>query len=624
MLRSLTRGFKLAWSDLRYEWAMTLCVVFSLAAMFAPLIILLGLQNGIVNTLMDRMRGDPYNLQVRPQRIMASGLEAEWFDDMRQRPDVGWISPTLRGMAMSVDISSGGGAKLFPADMEPSAPGDLLLTSNGVQVPSKGEVVLSHALADKLEVMEGESVTLSIRRSDLAGKADLRVVGIAPLNVSYDKDLMWVDFSLVSAVETYVSGGAVAELGWKGVDQNLDPKYDGGIVLTLDKIPPKMLARLYRRSGFDHSDLFVIKNKRTKLCEEFEKKLIQREQKRNGETLASSVGLKGNSQLHSFLFRATNNTIRSEKLDLLRSILEEHDIDCEVIPWVENLDLTLTYENKNEVSVSGITNPQMLRTQESGEISRIVVSKATLEKLGPEGYLVAMSEGKELKIPCLFESSKNIPEGVAYLTPWLSGVLRVASEKSIVLKNGEAYVKDRKLKYTGFRLYAESLEDLNGLVSHLKNQNIDVSANLDQVHRVQKISSYMSQLYSAIAGILGIAAFLAIAANLYANVQRRKRALAYLQLLGSSRFSLIWYPLFKSLGLVIGGLLGAFIAYYAFGVAVDNTLSSSLKAGESFVKLSELDVQVFIAAVLLTSMFASLIAALTVLRVDPAEAMRED
>ncbi|MEO1855918.1 MAG: hypothetical protein ABGY95_00955, partial [Rubritalea sp.] len=114
------------------------------------------------------------------------------------------------------------------------------------------------------------------------------------------------------------------------------------------------------------------------------------------------------------------------------------------------------------------------------------------------------------------------------------------------------------------------------------------------------------------------------AANLYANVQRKKKALAYLQLLGSSRFSLIWYPSFKSLGLVVGGLLGSFIAYYTFGIAVDHMVSSSLQAGESFVELSRLDIQIFISAVLLTSMFASLIAALTVLRVDPSEAMRED
>ncbi|MEO1857184.1 MAG: hypothetical protein ABGY95_07460, partial [Rubritalea sp.] len=496
MFRSLIRGFKLAWCDLRYEWAMTLCVVFSLAAMFAPLIILLGLQNGIVNTLMDRMRGDPYNLQVRPQRIIAGGLEAEWFDDMRQRSDVGWITPTLRGMAMSVDISSANEPKLLPADMEPSAPGDLLLTSNGVEAPGKGEVVLSHALADKLEVMEGDSVTLSIRRSDQAGKAKLRVVGIAPLNVSYDKDLIWVDFSLVSAVETYVSGGAVSELEWEGVDQHLEPKYDGGIVLSLVEIPPEILARLYRRSGFDHSQNYEIKSERAILCEKLAKLLTQREGKRNSQDLTTDVEFKQNSQLYSILFKATNNTVSREKLALLKSILEEYDIDCEVIPWVENQAITLASENEHELSVTGITNPQMLKSSENLKFSKVVVSEAMLEQLGSEGFLVTTSKGKELKVPCLFESLDNIPEGVAYLTPWLSGILRVASDRSIVLRNGEAYIKDRKLKYTGFRLYAESLENLDGLVTHLKKQDIGVFANLDQVHRVQKISSYMSQLYS--------------------------------------------------------------------------------------------------------------------------------
>ena len=46
----------LAAHSLRHEWVLTLCLVIALAAVIAPLLVLLGLKHGTIETLRDRRR----------------------------------------------------------------------------------------------------------------------------------------------------------------------------------------------------------------------------------------------------------------------------------------------------------------------------------------------------------------------------------------------------------------------------------------------------------------------------------------------------------------------------------------------------------------------------------------
>src|SRR5690606_39362760 len=49
----------LAAHSLRHEWILTLCLVIALAAVIAPLLVLLGLKHGTIETLRDRLVEDP-------------------------------------------------------------------------------------------------------------------------------------------------------------------------------------------------------------------------------------------------------------------------------------------------------------------------------------------------------------------------------------------------------------------------------------------------------------------------------------------------------------------------------------------------------------------------------------
>lgn len=60
----------LALADLRHEWLLNLCMVLALAAVLTPLLLLLGLKNGVVETMRERLVQDPIYRELKPQETL--------------------------------------------------------------------------------------------------------------------------------------------------------------------------------------------------------------------------------------------------------------------------------------------------------------------------------------------------------------------------------------------------------------------------------------------------------------------------------------------------------------------------------------------------------------------------
>src|SRR5512134_1250864 len=100
----LAQIFRLAVFDLRNEWAITLCQVMSVAAVLAPLLVLYGLQQGVIGTLLERMNRDPAMRAIIPDVSGANRFDSEWFATMQRRPEVDFVMPTTRAIAAQVDL----------------------------------------------------------------------------------------------------------------------------------------------------------------------------------------------------------------------------------------------------------------------------------------------------------------------------------------------------------------------------------------------------------------------------------------------------------------------------------------------------------------------------------------
>ena len=115
--------FRLALFDLRHEWAITLCQIASVAAVL-PLLVLYGLQQGVIGTLLERMNRDPAMRAIIPD--VAAPIASTASRRMQRRLDVDFVMPTTRAIAAQVDLLPKDGTATAPVRVSwlPTAPGD--------------------------------------------------------------------------------------------------------------------------------------------------------------------------------------------------------------------------------------------------------------------------------------------------------------------------------------------------------------------------------------------------------------------------------------------------------------------------------------------------------------------
>ncbi|MCD7983258.1 MAG: ABC transporter permease, partial [Desulfovibrio sp.] len=135
-MRTVARACLLALKDYAHEGLLSACAVLGLAAVLTPLLVLYGVKFGVVQTLTDRLREDPRNLEISP--VTSGRYTGEYLARLAAHPDVSFVLPRTRSIAATMDLSRGEGTarKTLVASLEPTAPGDPLLARYHATVPA--------------------------------------------------------------------------------------------------------------------------------------------------------------------------------------------------------------------------------------------------------------------------------------------------------------------------------------------------------------------------------------------------------------------------------------------------------------------------------------------------------
>ena len=92
----------MALRDYLHERTLSACGVLALAAMLAPLLILFGVRNGVIGNLQERLIRDPRNLEIVP--VGSGKYGGAFFEELRQRADVGYAVPQTRSIAATIGL----------------------------------------------------------------------------------------------------------------------------------------------------------------------------------------------------------------------------------------------------------------------------------------------------------------------------------------------------------------------------------------------------------------------------------------------------------------------------------------------------------------------------------------
>ncbi|BCX65566.1 MULTISPECIES: ABC transporter permease [Pseudomonas] len=177
--------------------------------------------------------------------------------------------------------------------------------------------------------------------------------------------------------------------------------------------------------------------------------------------------------------------------------------------------------------------------------------------------------------------------------------------------------------YARARVYARDIDQVAPLEHWLNEQHIETSSRLADIDNVKAINHVLGLIFGVIAMAALIGCVASMVGAFLANIDRKRKSLAVLRLLGFKRRAVGGFVVLQALLLSLVGYVGG-LGFYAVGSHLFNYLLGSSQATGTFV--CHITVWHGLAALLLTFLVAALVAAIGALRainIQPAESLRE-
>jgi putative ABC transport system permease protein len=602
----------LALLDLRHEWILTLCMVLAIAAVLAPLLILLGLKYGTIETMRERLIEDPVNREIKPSRTLQ--LAPTWFKTFSAREEVAFITPTiLRGSSvirvLKADARRGVAIDLIPTDL-----GDPLILENNGIIPKKGECVLSYPASEELKVNVGETITARVTRSR-RGKREfveskLKVISVLSPRAD-GLPRIYAPLKFVTDVESYREGQAVPERHWSGSQPRPFLSFEGIFVILATPLTGNEAKKLTINTGL--SEMIDI----------------------NPDDFKKAMGFVLPTDYIAYKLVARGNTIQVDSLKRIQNKLRGKS--ASVLPFAENVSLNMGKENTLKVVGLSVSSSQAERLGIPSLPWNRLDYQATFSKkaqiLLPKHLELEFVEGEPIQA-----SASGLDKTIVFpITPRgysngdyaivpteLVGTLKTGTQRRILFDEKQNSFLLARAGYRGFRLYARRIDDVPTLYKYFINKNIEVITQVQEIERVKILDRGLTRIFWLVALIGIIGGIAALIASLYAAVERKKRDIGMLRLMGFSRASVFLFPIYQGVTIAIISVFCAIGGYAILSSVINLVFAADLRLGEKICFLPDRYFMMAFIATTFAAAMSSLLAAWKATEIDPAEAIREE
>lgn len=601
----------LALADLRHEWILNLCLVLAIAAILAPLMLLLGLRHGTIEMLRDQLINDPTYRSIWPEKTV--NLTPDWFERIGGRPDVAFVLPTILRGASILRTYRPDSQEYAQLDLIPTGPGDPLLLENGGAIPEKGQIVLSLAAAERLGVEQGATVVLEVDRfrdgKREAEKMDATVISVlSPRADALER--IYAPLSFVTAVETYREGMAVPEYGWSGGAPVPYASFDGLMVFLAQPLEPLDLGNLRINTGFS-------------VAEALDPAAFQR---RTGFALAAGI--------HGYDLTTQGQPVLNSSLQQVKKRLRGRG--ALYLPYVEPREITIDGKPVTAVGLSltaeeaarlGIDAPPWGGYSEEAapaRLARVLLPAGTAEP-GANETGAKLAAAATLKSGSVAFPLEVAGVGAVPTVPLeMLSTLRTGDERDIAWSEDKQLFLLARSGYFGFRLFAHSIDEVPALHRDLVGEGLEVGAHVQEIERIRILDEGLIRLFWLVAAVGIVGGCAALVASLYAAVQRKTRELGVMRLMGLSRRQVFAFPVYQAAVLSLLSALLASAAFLTLSGIINGVFASELLAGQSICSLPPEQHLYAIGATVGAALLSSLFAARKTTRIEPAEAIRAE
>ncbi|MGB3425349.1 MAG: ABC transporter permease [Castellaniella sp.] len=181
----------------------------------------------------------------------------------------------------------------------------------------------------------------------------------------------------------------------------------------------------------------------------------------------------------------------------------------------------------------------------------------------------------------------------------------------------------QEIGFARARLYARDMDSVAPLEAWLNAQRIETTSRLHEINNIKAINQVLSLIFSVIA-LTAVAGCLASLTGAFiANIDRKRKDLAVLRLLGFQKRAIAGFVLTQAWSLTTLAFLCGLIVYALGSLAFDALLGQSQATDGFACRITPTHILIGLGLTWLVALAASLLGALRALRVQPAESLRE-
>lgn len=196
--------------DLLHERTLALCSLIGLAAVLAPLIVLFGLKQGVIDGLRADLIDNPRSRMV--VNAANRNFDTEFLTRLAARPDIAFVIPRTRSLNTEARFENPARpGTVLRAELLATATGDPLL--HGLPNIAPNQIIPSASFAARLDLQPGMNVTLRALRGDASAREVLNfsvtIAAIAPPS-AFGRDGVFVDLKTLLLVDRFTDGALPA------------------------------------------------------------------------------------------------------------------------------------------------------------------------------------------------------------------------------------------------------------------------------------------------------------------------------------------------------------------------------------------------------------------------------
>ncbi len=162
-----------------------------------------------------------------------------------------------------------------------------------------------------------------------------------------------------------------------------------------------------------------------------------------------------------------------------------------------------------------------------------------------------------------------------------------------------------------------------GLRDAFAEIGVDVHTQVAGIELVQRMDRNLTAIYWAIA-VIGLVGFsLSLGANLWANVDRKRKQLSVLRLVGFRTRDIVWFPMVQALYTAVLGWALAVGLSFATTMVINHMLAEQVEPGQQVCLLLPFHYGIGLALTCGAAVIAAGLAGMRAARVEPSEGLRE-